>query len=119
MESKTLAGLFSLDHNIKLYVPSTVNVNEEATNTQYEYVDKGLKLFSERFGGSTQSSAIGVWSSVDKGLVKENVIIVESYASAEAVDAHLLEVVEFAREMKREMNQESVALEYDNKLYFV
>ena len=65
---KTLKGLFNLDHNIKVYIPSTININEKIDTLKY--IDEGLNKLSEYFGGSTSYEAIGAWQS-SKGLVKE------------------------------------------------
>ncbi len=115
--NKQLQNLFCLDHNIKLYIPSTNNVNENTDNA--EYIAEGLKLFSDCFGGATSYDASGAWVSNDKGLVLEPVKIIESYATKEATAGGLARVLEFARRIKSELHQEAVSLEYDNKLYFV
>jgi len=114
---KLLKGLFSLDHNFKLYIPSTINVNERTNSRQY--VTQALQTFSDLFGGTTSYKAIGAWVSNDHGLVTENVTIVESYASAEQVENGLQTVLELANTIKHDLSQEAVSLEYDNKLYFI
>ena len=115
--NKTLKGLFNLDHNIKVYVPSTNHV-DQVTDTS-KYVDEGLTQLSSYFGGSTNYEAIGSWNSQDKGLVKEKVTIVESYGTKEQMEAHIGHVIEFCEYLKKELNQEAISLEYDNKLYFI
>lgn len=117
MQNKKLAGLFSLDHNIKVYIPSTININQEFDNSQY--INKALNLFSDLFGGATSYDAMGAWSSPTAGLVTEKVKIVESYATSEAVESGLDQVLEFAQMLKTEMKQDAISLEYDNKLYFI
>lgn len=114
---KLLKGLFSLDHNFKLYIPSTINVNER-TNSK-KYITQALKTFSTLFGGATSYKAIGAWVSNSQGLVTENVTIVESYASADQVENGLQTVLELANTIKHDLSQEAVSLEYDNKLYFI
>ena len=114
---KLLKGLFSLDHNIKLYIPSTINVNERANSKQY--ITRALESFSNLFGGATSYKAIGAWVSNDHGLVTENVTIVESYATAKQVEQGLQTVLELASTIKHDLRQEAVSLEYDNKLYFI
>ena len=115
--NKLLKGLFSLDHNIKLYIPSTKDVDAEADNSAY--ITGALELFSACFGGATSSDHIGAWASPVKGLVLEGVKIVESYATREQIEASLKLVIEYAQKMKAELSQEAVSLEYDNKLYFI
>lgn len=114
---KQLRGLFCLDHNIKIYIPSTVDVDEKIDNSIH--VNQALILFGDSFGGATSYDAIGAWVSTNKGLVTEAVKIVESYASRESVELHLDKVIKFANQLKKELKQEAISLEYDNKLYFI
>lgn len=114
---KELKGLFSLDHNIKIYIPSTKDVSEQIDNS--EYIKQALELFGASFGGATSYDAVGAWLSQEKGLVTEGVKIVESYATREAVEEHLGSVIVFANKLKKELTQEAISIEYDNKLYFI
>lgn len=114
---KSLKGLFSLDHNIKVYIPSTVEVNNETDNS--EQVTAALALFSGLFGGATSCDAIGAWQSKAAGLVTEKVKIVEAYADKKSLEGGLSEVIKFAETLKKDMKQEAISLEYDNKLYFI
>lgn len=116
-QQKTLKGLFNLDHNIRVYIPSTINVSEKIDNQKY--VDSGLSKLSEYFGGSTSYEAIGAWQSKEKGLVKEKITIVESYGTKEQIEENITGVIEFCEELKKELSQEAISLEYDNKLYFI
>lgn len=113
---RQLKGLFCLDHNIRLYIPTTINISEKADTATY--LDKALHLFSRLFGGSTSYDAKGSWVS-NQNLVIESVQIVESYATKEQVARGLEEVIRFAHKIKTELKQEAVSLEYDNKLYFI
>lgn len=114
---KELKGLFCLDHNIKIYIPSTIEVDKTIDNTKY--INQALELFGNSFGGATSYDAIGAWVSQSKGLVTEGVKIVESYATRESIEDHLAGVIEFASRLKTELAQEAISLEYDNKLYFI
>jgi len=116
-ENKQLRGLFSLDHNIKLYIPSTVNVDRKIDNSQH--VTNTLALFSRLFGGATSYKAKGAWNSDAKGLVVESITIVESYGTADQMNDGLETVLKYASGLKATMNQEAISLEYDNRLYFV
>jgi hypothetical protein len=116
-KNKTLTGLFSLDHNVRIYIPSTVNVNKKANTAKL--IDKGLTKFSGYFGGATSYKAIGAWQSKDAGLVKEKITIVEAYATSEQIEKHIDKVIAFCEFIKKSLKQEAVSLEYDNKLYFI
>lgn len=115
--NKYLEGLYSLDHNIKLYIPSTVNTSKQIDNS--EWVKKTLTLFSGLFGGSTSYDAMGSWVSNKEGLIVEKITIVESYATREQVEKGLEQVVQYAKSLKNEFKQEAISLEYDNRLYFI
>ena len=115
--NKILQGLYNLDHNIKLYIPSTSKINQSASTQAY--TDEALALFGQSFGGATCYDAIGSWVSPEAGLVTEGIKIVESYASKEDITKCLKNVISLALKIKRELEQEAVSLEYDNKLYLV
>jgi hypothetical protein len=113
----TLKGLFCLDHNLRVYIPTTTKTNQVADTESFK--QEALKKFSTYFGGATSYDAVGAWLSGSKGLVTERVTIVESYATKDAISDNLQAVIEFAGEMKKKLAQEAVSLEYDSKLYFV
>lgn len=116
-ENKTLKHLFPLDHSIKLYIPSTVETNKPADNSKQ--VEEAMRLFARLFGGATSYEAVGAWTDQAGELVKEKIIVVQSFATAQQVDDHIMEVVKHAQNLKNEMSQEAISLEYDNKLSFI
>lgn len=116
-QNKTLTGIFKLDHNIKIYIPGTISIDQTSDNTGI--INDTLKLFSGYFGGSTSYEAKGAWLSSVKGLVVEKITIVESYATKQQVDEHLEAVLRHALKIKHDLKQEAVSLEYDNELYLI
>ena len=114
---KTLKNLIPLESNIKIYVPSTVNVNEQTDNSKQ--VDSILQKLSGLFGGATSYAALGCWSSPTIGLIKEKVTICESYMHEPDLKANIDTIIDICEELKNEMNQEAISLEVNNKLYFV
>lgn len=114
---KELRGIFSLSHNVKIYIPTTKQVKESANTS--DYVRKTLENFGTWFGGATSHNAHGAWLSSVHGLVTEPVTIVESYATNEQVNENIAKVIEWAKTIKKELDQEAVSIEYDNKLYFI
>ena len=114
---KQLKALFCLDHNIKLYIPSTIDIDKK-TDTAGHVVEC-LALFGDLFGGATSYNAKGAWISDQKGLVIEGVKIVESYATGEDIDKHIEAVLKYALKLKKELKQEAISLEYNNKLFLV
>lgn len=115
--NRTLTGIFKLDHNIKVYIPSTFSVDQTINNDKL--ISDTLKLFSGWFGGATSYDAKGAWLSSVKGLVVEKIVIVESYATKEQIDENLEAVLKHALKIKHDLKQEAVSLEYDNELYLV
>lgn len=112
-----LVNLIELSGNVRFYVPTTSNVNQ-AQDTQ-SHVEKVEKLFSAWFGGATQYDALGCWSSPTAGLIKEKVIIVESFCNEQALQANIESVVDLAESVKQELSQEAIAIEVNNRLYLV
>lgn len=115
-QSSALKGQFYLEDVVKIYVPSTYNVDQPIDNTPY--VNKSLEEFSKMFGGATATDGTGSWLSDDEQLVTENVTIV--YSFAEDLDKKKINrVVAYAKSLKEEMKQSSVSLEVNGKMYFI
>lgn len=115
-ETNALKGQYSLDEVIKIYVPSTYNVDQPIDNTPY--VNQSLETFSKMFGGATAVEGTGAWVSEDDQLVKEKVTIV--YSFAEDLDKKSINaVVAYAKSLKEDMKQSAISLEVDGKMYFI
>lgn len=112
-----LKNVFKLSSKITLYVPATKNVSEDFDNT--EYIEDAAKLFSMLFGGSTSTPALGYWLSEKEGLVRERTTLVFAYASDKDLQEKIDSVVDHAESLKRDLNQESIALEINGEMYFV
>lgn len=110
-----LAAAIPLTHNVKFYVPSTVEVDQAIDASAY--VQQVEEQLARLFGGATAYPALGVWLSEAGKLVTEKVVIVQSFADETSFSDHLAEVVHLAGDIKEQMSQESVAVEIDNKLY--
>ena len=117
LNNKKLENCICLSSSVKVYVPSTFEVNKTIDNS--EYVDKTLCFLSECFGGATAFEALGCWSSIQNGLVKENIKICVSYCDTESLNKYINSVVTHCENIKNEMKQESVSLEVNNVLYFI
>ncbi|WP_318285090.1 MULTISPECIES: DUF3574 domain-containing protein [Peribacillus] len=115
-QSSALKGQFYLEDVVKIYIPSTYNVDQPIDNTPY--VNKSLEEFSKMVGGATAIDGTGSWLSDDNQLIKEKVTIVYSYA--EDLDKKKInKVVTYAKSLKEEMKQSSVSLEVNGKMYFI
>jgi hypothetical protein len=111
--------LFSFDLNSKvaIYVPSTINVNEECDNTQY--VKNTIKQLSTWFGGATATPAIGGWVSAAGEVVVENVSIVYSFCTTEDLQKYAADIIALCKSIKHDMRQEAVTLEINGQVKFV
>lgn len=115
-ETNALKGQFHLDEVVKIYVPSTYNVDQPIDNTPY--VNQSLEKFSKMFGGATAIEGTGAWVADNDQLIKEKVTIVYSFAE-KLNKSKINEVVAYAKSLKEEMKQSSVSLEVNGKMYFI
>lgn len=99
---------FDLNAKVAIYVPSTTDVNVPTDNKKF--VNKVMTKFSEWFGG---------WVSNSGALVVENVTIVCAFCAPESFGEHFEEVYTLATEIRDEMKQEAVTLEYNGQVKFV
>jgi len=114
---KELENCVELSSSVKIYVPSTTSIDIVTDNI--EWVNKGLKLLSSLFGGSTSSKALGAWKSTNGDLVQEDITLVFSFCKDKDLQAGFKQIYSFCKEMKEELSQESIALEVNNKLYLI
>lgn len=82
---------FDLNAKVAIYVPSTTDVNIPTDNKKF--VNKVMTKFSEWFGGCT--------------------------STPESFGEHFEEVYTLATEIRDEMKQEAVTLEYNGQVKFV
>lgn len=117
MKYTQLNGAICLNHNVKIYVPSTVDVKK--TIDSAKIVIATQELLSKMFGGASRYGAMGSWVSDTHGLVTEHISIVESYCTEEQLEKNLDQVLQYCYKLKKDMSQEAISLEVDNKLYLV
>lgn len=108
---------FDLNAKVAIYVPSTTDINVPTDNK--EYVNNVMTKFSEWFGGCTSTPAVGGWVSNSGALVVEKVTIVYAFCTPESFGEHFEEVYALAAEIRDEMKQEAVTLEYNGQVKFV
>lgn len=114
---KSLKHCVELDSTIKIYVPSTTNVDQCADTS--EWIDKTLSLLSASFGGATCTQALGCWISNQGNLVKEDVHLCYAFFREADLKKHFDAIYDFILEMKRELSQECIAMELHGKLYLI
>ena len=93
------------------------DINKEIDNTAQ--VERVARLLSECFGGATSSPARGYWVAQDGALVAEKTTMVFAYCDTAAAEKYIDDVVTLCNELKHEMGQEAVALEYNGSMYFI
>lgn len=114
---KTLKNCIKLSSVVKIYIPSTINVNEEIDSTIH--TDRALTFLSGLFGGATSTPALGAWMTQGGGLIKERVTIVFAYADTLGLSVHIDDIYNYCLCLKRELNQEAIALEINGELYLI
>lgn len=114
---KSLKFKFDLDSKVAIYVPSTLNVNEETDNTAQ--VMNIIRKLSTLFGGATASDAVGGWVAEDGQTVIEKVKIVYSFCTSDQLKEHISTIIAICEELKTEMSQEAITLEINGQVKFV
>ena len=104
-------------HKFSIYVPSTVDVNNAVDNTAA--VSDCLAFLSSQFGGATALAASGAWVSEAAGLVSESVTICYAFTNLRGLLGRRRAVLDYARKLCKDMQQEAVSVEIDGRLYFV
>lgn len=114
---KQLKFKFDLDCKVAIYVPSTVNVNETASNEKQ--VMEIIKRLSVLFGGATASDTVGGWVANDGQTVIEKIKIVYSYCTSEQLKDNIDTILEICENLKNEMSQEAITLEINGQVKFI
>jgi len=107
----------NLDAKIAIYVPSTIDIDHTVDNA--EQVEKTAVFLSDLFGGCTACNVSGYWITDNKKLKKENPVIVYAYTTEAKAQEAEEKIIDFVQQMKKEMQQECISVEYNNRLYFV
>ena len=117
MLNKTLKNLIGLSCNIRVYVPTTYEVDKPTETTKW--VNETLELLSTFFGGATQHNAFGAWKSLTGSIIKEKVVICESFCDQNALNEFIESIYDHCLYLKSELRQESIALEVNGSLYLI
>jgi CRP-like cAMP-binding protein len=115
--AKSLADRLGRANQVSLFIPTTIDVNQTVDTTAF--VERTLAFLGERFGGATTNRARGVWNSADSGLVGEEIHIVRSYATQADLNKHLKDILNYVEGLKRELKQEAMAVEINQKLMLI
>lgn len=117
MKKESFNKFFDLNTKVAIYVPSTIDVNKPIDNSEFcAYVQRKL---SEMFGGATTNEAYGSYVCNNGELLNEKVSIVYSFCSSSQIMKNIESVVQICEYLKKEMSQESILLEVNNKVKFI
>lgn len=114
---ETFVDRLQRNNHIGIFIPTTFDVNTYFDTTPY--IDRTLAFLGERFGGATSEEVKGIWNSEEIGLVGETLFKVHAYATSRDIKEYLDEVVEYIREIKKELKQEAMAMEINQKLTLI
>ena len=116
LQKTSVLPKFKLQEKASIYVPSTYALNVKIVNDKF--VQKIEKEMATIFGGSTTMETSGNYVSEIGTLVKEKINVVYSFTE-KIGNAEIDKLVQLCEYLKREMKQESVALEINGSMYFV
>ena len=107
----------NLNTKISIYIPSTLDIDKPVDNA--EQVEKTACFLSDLFGGCTSFDASGYWIDSNKKWIKENPVVVYAYTTEDKAQEAETKIIDFVQQLKQEMSQECISVEYCNRLYFV
>jgi len=121
MQALNEVEVFTLSHNVKIYVPSTVDVNITANKEMVNNAIKTVaKKMSQWFGGTTvYNDCTGYWVSDKQGLVAETITIVSANCDENALSENIYNVISLVKQLGCDMKQECISLEIDGVLNIV
>lgn len=105
-----------MSNKIILYVPSITKEGLKVNHKQA--VNNSLMFFAEQFGGATSYKANGSWKLSNGKLQVEAVTII--YSNVDKLSSkQKTNFITYASKLKKDLNQDSVMIETDNKVQFV
>jgi len=112
-----LKDLVCLNHVLKIIVPS-----ETADGCKIDSkmeLNKAIEVLSDLNGGATCYEAYGGWKNHTLGVIqKEAVTVIESFTDTLTVEK-IKAIIELAKEIKEDLQQEAVSIYVNGALYFV
>jgi hypothetical protein len=104
---------------VAIIVPSTRRFNEPLSDTEArDYVQRTIKFLAGLFGGATAIQAEGAWFGSAGVMVAENTTLVFSFA-ANLSDDDLEQVAHYCRQIRHELEQESIGTIVNGEMFFV
>lgn len=116
---KPMPKVFHLPLETAVYVPSTKFDKKVPDKEFRKRIAETRKKLSELFGGYTSIKAIGGFISDKKGLIKEDVIVVISFAENKSFLKNRTKLKNWLIKKKKDWKQESIGFEFENDLYYL
>jgi hypothetical protein len=88
---------------------------------QKAWIERALRLLSDVGGGATAMPPVtGAWLNPDSNeLIIEEPVVVYTYVDPDVFEQEIERLRDFVREIGRETNQGSMAVEYGNTFFYV
>ena len=106
-----------LKNKVAIYIPATTNVNISIDNKSQ--VEKACVFLSSIFGGCTALNTSGFWIDNNSNLIKENTTFVYAFCNKKQLRKAKKSIINYAKNLCMEMQQETIAIEINNRLYFI
>lgn len=117
--NELLAGLDCLDHEIIVFVPSTIDGDKPAPELQEAKTVDTEKFLSSLFGGCTTTTGRGSWIDDGKNLINEAVNLCAANCTAQQLENNLGAVLRYCQDLCRDMSQYCISLKIDGRLFFI
>jgi len=113
-------GIFKLPIRTAIIVPSTSNTDEPITQAEMNRRVEQTRVFlSKTNGGFTSVKAVGGYTDKDGKVIKEPVVIVESYSERNNYIESRKKVRAYLEARGKAWKQEAMGYEHENDLYYV
>jgi hypothetical protein len=110
-----------LKNNFKIYIPSTFDVNGKVDKKKLSDIKKDITSeVAKTFGGFTSYKVDGGWLNEETGeIVEEGVEIIQVFTSRKLLKKNKSLIYNLCNKIKKELKQQAISLEIDNKLNFI
>ena len=115
-----LSKNFALPFEVVVYVPSTQDA--DTTISEAEFKNRIIEVetyLAKLFGGFSSNPVDGGYNSDEKGLIKEDVFKVFSFASRDGFEPKMEELVIQIKKWCKVWGQEAIGLEFEGDLFYV
>ena len=115
-----LSKNFALPFEIVVYVPSTQDADTTISQEDFKHRIEVVETYlAKLFGGFSSNPVDGGYNSDEKGLIKEDVFKVYSFASRDGFEPKMEELVIQIKKWCKVWGQEAIGLEFEGDLFYV